>query len=440
MENPTINLNIAKTETAPCSLALKVEVLPPRVQKTLSEVIAMFSQQVKIPGFRAGKVPANVILKRFGKDVVLETKKKLIGKAYEDAVKSENINVIGEPQIKESDEYTLDQKTSFNVTFDLETAPVFNLPDYKGLKLTKKAIVISDEQIDNAMAELQERKTQYEKSEQPAAKNDMLRATYTATVPEGVEVTDKSKFILNGTNSWLVLKEPEMLPGMAAALEGATVGEERDVNVTFPESHYNNEVAGKTFSYHVVVNEIHKASVPSLEEVAKSVGCESVEQLRTRISENMKQQAENAEKSSMCHQVEDFLKNAVDFPLPPKTLEAQKNAIAGQNYQAELRRGATKEELEPKKEEMLAAAETEAANQIRLDFTINAIADAEKIEVSQEELLQTINQFAMMQGMKLDEMIRKLQKEGRIMTMMHSIRMQKTLEAIVKLADVTEIA
>ena len=90
--------------------------------------------------------------------------------------------------------------------------------------------------------------------------------------------------------------------------------------------------------------------------------------------------------------------------------------------------------------EMLAAAETEAANQIRLDFTINAIADAEKIEVSQEELLQTINQFAMMQGMKLDEMIRKLQKEGRIMTMMHSIRMQKTLEAIVKLADVTEIA
>ena len=67
MENPTINLNIVKTETAPCTLALKVEVLPPRVQKTFGEVIAMFSKQVKIPGFRAGKVPTPVILKRFGK-------------------------------------------------------------------------------------------------------------------------------------------------------------------------------------------------------------------------------------------------------------------------------------------------------------------------------------------------------------------------------------
>ena len=438
MENPTLNLNIVKTETAPCTLALKVEVLPPRVQKTFGEVIAMFSKQVKIPGFRSGKVPTNVILKRFGSDVTAETRKRLIGAAYEDAIKAENLYVLGEPELKETDE-NVSKDTSFFVSFEVEVMPTLTLPNYKGLKLTRKAVVIEDKQIDEALASLQERNTKYDKSDNPAAANDMVRADYTATVPEGVEITDKSKFILNGTNSWLVLKEPEMLPGMTAALVGAKVGDERDVTITFPETHYNSEVAGKSFSYHVKINEIHTATVPALDdELAKTVGCDTLEQLRTRIADNMKQQGENAEHSSLCHQVEEFFKNAMDFELPPKLLEAEKNAIAAQNYQAELRRGVSKEELEPKKDEMLASAEAEAANRIRLEMTLEAIANVEKVEVTQEELLQTINQYAMMQGMKLDEMIRKLQKENRIRTMMASLRMQKTLDAIVKLAEVTE--
>ena len=99
VENPTLNLNIVKTEIAPCTIALKVEVLPPRVQKTFGEVIAMFSKQAKIPGFRAGKVPMNVILKRFGDDVNAETRKRLIGNAFEDAIKAEN------PDLQAFEEY-----------------------------------------------------------------------------------------------------------------------------------------------------------------------------------------------------------------------------------------------------------------------------------------------------------------------------------------------
>ena len=129
----TLNLNIVKTEVAPCSLALKVEVLPPRVKKSFDEVIAMFSKQVKVPGFRAGKVPANVILKRFGADVVSETRSRLLDKAYSDAVKQEGLSVIGDPELGETAELALGQDTPFTFEVKVEVVPDFQLPDYQGL-------------------------------------------------------------------------------------------------------------------------------------------------------------------------------------------------------------------------------------------------------------------------------------------------------------------
>lgn len=437
----TLNLNVVKTETAPCSLALKVEVLPPRVKKSFGEVIAMFSQQVKIPGFRAGKVPANVICKRFGEDVVNETKKRLMDAAFRDAVKDENLRVVGEPDIKESDDLTLNQTASFNFTVEVETAPAFDLPEYKGLALSRKKVAISDADVDSFLATMQERNTKYDKADKPAAAQDMVRADYTATVPEGCEVTDKSKYLLNGTNSWLVLKQPEMLPGVSEALIGHSAGDEVDAAITFPEGHYNQEIAGKTFNYHIKINEVHTAAVPALDdEFAKTVGLENLEQLRQRVRENLTAQAEEAESSSLQKQVTDFLENSVDFALPAKLLAKEKNAIAGREYQDRLRRGAKKEDLEPQKDQMLAEAETEAAKRMRLEFVIDAIAEAEKVSVDQNELVYAIQQYAQMQGRKFDEVAKELTRNDQIPMVYQNLRFRKTIDAIIKLANVTETA
>lgn len=440
MDNPTLNLNIVKTETAPCCLALKVEILPPRVKKSFGEVVAMFSKQVKIPGFRAGKVPTAVICKRFPEEVVEETKKKLIDGAFSDVIRQENLKMLGEPELTETDTYTVGQDTPFCFTAQIEVMPDFQLPEYKGLNLTRTKYVANEASVDELIASLQERNTKYDKADKPAAEKDMVRANYTAEVPEGVEITDKSKYILNGENSWLVLKTPEMLPGMTAALTGHVAGDELDADITFPEDHYNKEIAGKTFKYHVTVNEVHAATVPAADdELAKTVGADTMEQLRQRIADNQKAQADSQATEQMKEQVSDFLAAAVDFPLPPKILENQKNNIAARNYSNALRNGSTKEELEPKKDEMLAEAEAEAVKMMRLEFVIDAIANEEKINVEQNEMLEVVQQYAQMQGVKLEDMVKQLRENNGFPSLYQNIRYQKTLAAIVKLGNVTEV-
>ena len=433
----TLNLNIVKTEVAPCSLALKVEVLPPRVKKSFDEVIAMFSKQVKVPGFRAGKVPANVILKRFGADVVSETRSRLLDKAYSDAVKQEGLSVIGDPELGETAELAIGQDTPFTFEVKVEVVPEFQLPDYQGLKLTRKPFALDEAAIDNILKGLQERNTKYEVTDRPAAAGDLLRADFSATVPEGLQTTDKSKFLLGGTNTWLALKQPEMLPGVADALVGAVAGEERTVKVSFPQDHYNSELAGQTLDYKVKVNEVHAATVPALDDdLAKTVGAKDMAELRQRIADNMKAQADSEAEQSLADQALEQLVAAVDFPLPQKLLEKEKNRIAGSQYQAQLRKGVSKDDLEPRKPEILADAEKSAAKSIRTELLVQAISKAEGVNVSQEELYQAAAQLAEAQRTTVEELIKK--DDSIVGRLVHSIMWKKTLDAIIAKADVSE--
>lgn len=434
----TLNLNIVKTETAPCTLALKVEVLPLRVKKSFDEVIALYSKQVKVPGFRAGKVPTNVIIKRFKADVENETKKRLLDKAYSDTLNAEKLSILGEPEIQDVDELAYGQENSFTFSFAVEVAPVFDVPEYKGLKLSKNTFVLDQAHVDTILHDLQERNIKYTVTDQAAKEGDMLKADYVAVIPEGFEYTDKSKFILNGTNSWLVLKQPEMLPGTSTSLIGASAGDERSVQVTFPETHYNEEIAGKTFDYTVKIHEVHSATTPEIDdELAKTVGADSLDDLRKRIEDNMKAQADQQANELMSQQIMDTLLAAVDFPLPPKLLESEKNRLAGSDYQQALRSGSTKEELEPKKEEMLAEAEKKAANMMRSELLIQAISKAEGIQVEQPELIEAVQQFAQMQRVTIDELIKK--NEGIVSQIMHSLIWKKTIDAIIGHAEITEV-
>ena len=159
-------------------------------------------------------------------------------------------------------------------------------------------------------------------------------------------------------------------------------------------------------------------------------------ELRQRIADNMKAQADSEAEQSLADQALEQLVAAVDFPLPQKLLEKEKNRIAGSQYQAELRKGVSKDDLEPRKPEILADAEKSAAKSIRTELLVQAISKAEGVNVSQEELYQAAAQLAEAQRTTVEELVKK--DDSIVGRLVHSIMWKKTLDAIIAKADVSE--
>ena len=438
MEKPNFKIAVTVTETAPCSLTLAIQVEAESVQKTYDDAIASISQQIKMPGFRAGKVPRQIIISRYGKEIDGETIDKLLNKGLKQAVEQEKIDVIGSPSVVDADKLVLKLGEPFPFSVNVETAPKFDLPNYKGLALTKADTSVSDDEVNDAINMFLENNIDYQQTGKPAAQKDMLKVTYAAAIPEGETYSDKCNYLLKGDNSWLVLREPELLPGASTFLVGANAGDEKDVDVTFPQDHYNTELAGKTFKYHIKVNEIHNAVVPVLDdEFAKKFKMDSAEQIRENFKKNMVARKEQEEQEKLRSQVLDTLLASADFPLPEKLLAAEVAHIKSQLVAREKQQGKKDDEIAAMDADFDKQADTQARNAYRREFIIAAIAKEEKIDVDFNDLLPIVNTIAQREKKNLKQTVKELQTSGRMEALVNSVLVTKTIDRIISLAEVT---
>lgn len=236
---------------------LKVAVPKEEVDSEIASRTKKFSQEAKLPGFRPGKVPVNVIEQRFGASIRQEVTGELLRKALFDAIEKEKLNIAGRPTIE-----SFNDKPGEPLDFValVEVFPVINLKDFKDLSIEKNVCTVGDADIDKAIDNLRKQHSQWQKVERPAANGDQLVIDYRGTMDGQPFAGNEDK------NAQITIGAGRMIAGFEEGLIGAKTGDTRTLHLKFPEQYHATDLAGKAVDFDITVHSISEPNLPTLDE------------------------------------------------------------------------------------------------------------------------------------------------------------------------------
>lgn len=431
---------VVREEPAPCRVKLNIEVPHADVAQTLQELEREFRKVAKIPGFRPGKAPRQLLWRRHGDDIRGEAKDRLLQSGLRAALEQEDLQPETPPHIDNRDNLVVNPDDSFVFAAEFDVRPEFELPEYKGLGVSCDPVDVSDDRVEEAINQMLSSRTSYEKVERPAASDDLLKVSYKGTLAEPVEdLSESARYLLEADDTWLPLCEPELLPGAAAQLTGANPGDARDIDVAFPEGFHESALAGKSASYTVHVHEVHAASTPELDDdVARELGADDAEDARNRIRQNMEQRAKGEQDQAVRARLLNTILAKVDFPLPPQRLTGEIYGVLQALFQERARQGVSEDTLKEQGEELRQEAERIARIQLKRHYVLDRIAQQEGIEVPTEDVQQAIQYLAATHRTDAKDMLKRLQDSGRIYDLVEQVRQNKVMDYLIEHADIQD--
>ena len=426
-------MNITVEDVAPCKKRLKIEVPANRVQQAYDKVTDDFQKEARIPGFRPGHAPRTVILKKFQKDIASETQRSLVPEAYQEAIAEKKLRVVSAPEIEDL-KYQPGLSLSFSTLIDL--APEFRLPEYKGLVLKKQETEVTDADVDKMLSSLaDQRATFVDVPDRPLAMEDFAVISYTGTL-DGQPLSElvlEAKNLAENPNFWLWMRPEGFLPKFAEQLVGLNKGEKRTVSVEFPADVPQPALSGKTAQYEVEIKEIKTKNAPVIDDAfAQELAKLNLEELKTRLRENMAQDKQTqAERASRVEAVEKLV-GAVEFDLPSSTVDEETHAAVYDIVAENQARGISADVLEGKKDEIFSNAAKGARDMVKFRFIAAKIAEAEKIEVTNEMLGQHIAHLAQREKTTFEKMAEKVRKNNAFGSIRNQILNQLVLDFLLK--------
>jgi trigger factor len=421
-------VNITVENLAPCKKLLRVEVDAKAVDEIFDAITKDYQKQAALPGFRPGKAPREMVAKKYEADIKDEAKRKLIGENYRKALDEKKISVIGNPDIEEI-QFGRGQVLQFAAT--IETAPEFQLPEYKGLPVRRETKSVTDADVERALNLLAQQHVKFETVGRELKMGDVAVVNYTGTC-DGKPITETAptaKGLTEQKNFWVDIAPDTFIAGFAAQLAGAKVGDKRTVNVDFPADFVTKQLAGKKGVYEVEVIEVkEKISPPVDDELAKKFGAENLEKLRAGVRVDLENELKAKQRRSIQKQIIDAILGGANFELPETAVAHETRNVVYNIVQENAKRGVPRELIEKQKEEIYSVAAHGAKERVRLAFLIQRIAEQEKISVTQEEVLQSAQQLAAMYQIPLEKFIKDLQKRNGINELYDQIAHEKVLE------------
>src|ERR687895_1731726 len=271
------NVNTSVTELPESRVRVDAQVPPEEVEKSIAQAARALGRNLRVPGFRAGKAPAPVVITRVGRDAVLdEAVRDSIGAWYSAAIDDAAIVPVGEPQLDMGELPGHGQPLTFSI--EIGVRPEARLGEYKGLEVGKREPEASDEAIDAEVERLRERSGRLETVERPAAEGDFVVMDYKGSI-DGVAFAGGE-----GRDQMVELGSGRLVPGFEEQLTGASAGDERTVEVTFPDDYGAQELAGNQAEFAVTVKEIKAKELPELgDELAAEAGFDTPDELRDDI-------------------------------------------------------------------------------------------------------------------------------------------------------------
>lgn len=432
-------MNVTVENLAPCKKLMRVEVEAQKVDETFESVTKDFRREANLPGFRPGKAPRDMVLRKYEKEILEETKRKLISEAYRKAVEEQKLDVVSHPDIEEI-QFGRGLPLQFAAT--IETAPEFELPEYKGLPIKREMQSVTDADMERAINLLRERQVSFTKVERPVQSADIAVVNYTGTC-EGKPITElapAAKGLTEQKHFWVEVGANSFIPGFGDQLIGAKAGDKRTVTVDFPADFVTPQLAGKKGSYEVEVVEVKEKVLPALDEaLAKAYGAESLEKLRAGVRSDLENELKFKQEKTLRSELVRALLGRINFDLPETAVARETRNVVYDLVQENTKRGIPRQAIEQQKEQIYSAATHNAKERLKVQFLLQKIAEKEDIKVSQEEIAQRVHHLAGMYQIPADKFLRDLQKRNGLIEVYDQIMNVKVIDFLQQNAKIEDV-
>lgn len=432
-------MNIAIENLGPCKQLIRVDVPEDKVKEAMDSTTKEFTKYANLPGFRAGKAPKHMVLKSYGDRIEQEVRRELVNEGYKKAIKDNDMHIVGNPDVEE---IQFGNGLPFQFAITVETAPDFEIPEYKGIKIKKEMRSVTEEDVDHAMGVLQDRQSKFENVEREIAENDYAVIDYTGQC-EGKPITEiapKATSLEKKENFWLHVHDGHFIKGFPEQLVGLKAGDKKEISVTIPEDFVIKELAGKEATFSVEVKEVKVKQLPEIDdEFAKQFGAEDVESLREGVENDLENELKTSQKRSARDQLVQYLLNSVHCELPESIVDQETKNVVYDLVRENQQRGVAKETIDEKKDEIYTAASRSAKDRVKVAFIIGRIAAKENVKVSNEEINQRIVYMAHSYNMPPEKLAKRLKDRGGIAEIQEQILTSKVLDLLELQAEVEDV-
>jgi trigger factor len=435
------------TELGDSRVRLQVQVPPAELEGRLEAKAQQLGRQLKLPGFRRGKVPAPLVIQRMGREVVLEEAvRDTLSSWYSDAIESAGIVPIGDPQLDLGELPPQGEALEFSI--EIGVLPTAELGQYRQLEVARREPEIGEELLKQEIEAMRERLARLQTAERPAAEGDFVVVDYAGALAAG-DSSASPQFVPfaggEGRDQLVELGGGNLIPGFEEALLGASAGETRTAALTFPADYGNEELAGRDASFEVTVKEVKRKELPEVDQdFAVDAGFDDVEELREDIRRRLLEAEEGRIDVEFRQAALDAAVAESQVAVTPELVRARAQEMWERMLHSLAHRGISREAylqiVGRQESEILSEMEPEAELALRREAVITAVVAAEDISATEEELLEALVPSAEREGVEPAKLLDDLRAAGRLDEVREDLAARKAIDLIAGEATAIPIA
>ncbi len=418
-------------------MRVEVEVEPQALEREVASAAGEIGRDMKVPGFRKGKVPPQVVLQQVGREAVLdEAVRRALPIWYEEAIQEAGLATVGSPDVNLTG---LPEKGSpLAFSFEVGVRPTAELGEYRGVEAGRREPEVPDDDLQAELDRMRESLASLETVERAAGDKDYVVIDFTGSVDgETFEGGEARGFLLE-------LGSGRLIPGFEEQLTGASAGDEREVRVTFPEDYQADRLAGQEATFAVQVREVKEKRLPELDDdlAVEAGGYESLDELREEIRSQLRTAQEEAIDREYREAVVDAVADEAKIDVPHDLVHEK----AHEMWQMTARR-IQQQGLDPQQylqitgkteEELVTESEPDAERALRREAALAAVIEAEGLEVSDDEMMKALREAAAQPGTPgasdkaLRRSLKKARAQGTDEALREDIAMRKAVDLLVE--------
>lgn len=420
-------------KVGPCRRIMHVMAEPDAVASDYEAVAKAYRDAARIPGFRPGKAPVEIVKKRYADKIRADVQDRAVPRLYQEALQAEQIEPVALVAV---DDVVCDMRTGMSFKAALDVEPDFKLPKYRKISVKPEPVDVSDQDVEAAFDRFLESHSRFEDVEgRPVRNGDLVQLDYTA-VCDGKPVSElvpDDAMVGAGKDFWAIAGEPEFLPGFAAAVEGAALGETRKARIAFPEDFRAAALAGREAEYTFTIKAVRERVPPTVDEAfLKPFGVKDETEMRARVRDGLESQRKQAEQARQREAVVKWLLEKTHVELPEAVVDRERNAILRDAVQRMSTQGMKEADIRSRQAELVTAAEQSSTDRVKLSFILKRIADEEQIDVSDADVDARVNRMAGQYRMQPEALRARMEDRDGLAGLKQEIRSEKTLDFLIE--------
>ena len=424
------------TELPESRVRLEVEVAPQELQRRVNETAAKLGRDLRLPGFRKGKVPPPVVVRQLGREAVLdETIRGQLGRWYLDAIESAKLHPVGDPDVNM--EELPDAGAPFQFSIEIGVRPAAQLGEYKGVSAPRREAEADEEAVQAELDQLREQGARLESKGGPAADGDFVVMDYKGAVAgepfEGGE----------GRDQLVELGSGRLIPGFEEQITGAEAGEERTIELEFPDDYHATHLAGKPASFELLIKDVKAKELPELDDdfASDAAGFDTLDELKEDIAGKLRESEEAKIEGEFREAALDAVVAGATVEVPDALVDARAKELWERMIGTLGQQGIDKDTYlriaGKSEEELLAEARPDAEQALRREAVIAAVVEAEQLAPSDGDLLDALQASAVQEQTTPEKLRERLKKAGRLDELADDLAQRMAIDLIAEHATAT---